>query len=127
MGLFHVTYAARGAPGAAVGASRWQAAVGTFISQPSRCLSAILFLRPVRAKYFPSPVYLFVKCLIWGKRRFFFLPDMLRGSGGGNTRAALDELPLQEAGLLKSLKPLMQSFDLCGLKLWPQSGHSASS
>lgn len=65
------TLAAQGAPGAVVGAHCWQVPAGTLISQPSHCLSARTFLRLVRAKYFPSPVYLFVKCLIWGKRGFF--------------------------------------------------------
>lgn len=83
------TLAAQGAVGAVMCAHCWQAAAGTLIPHPSRCLSDFLFLSPIRDKYFPSPFYLFEKCLIWRKQRFFF-PDRLRGSGCGSI---WDELP----------------------------------
>lgn len=69
------TLAAQGATAAVMCAHCWQAAAGTLISQPSCCLSGFLFLRPIRGKYFPSPRYLSVKCLIWGKQRYFFQTD----------------------------------------------------
>lgn len=134
MDLLHATHiCSPGSPGSSGGCPLLAGSCGDF-HFPTFSLPVCHPLPQTRQRQIlPQPSFLLCKMFNLGEAEIFFSPDTLRGNGGWSIQAVLDELPLQEADL-KSLKRLIQSFDLredrttaLGLKLCPQRGCLESS